>query len=137
MYGSINMLAAGFFYNRSPSTLIKIYVPFATLSFILNYVFIQKWGYLGAAATNLIVYSSIPLSVYFNSKALFSFPLGLKKIASAFVVFFILLLISYGANYVDQTLRITIKVILSSVALYLFYFFYKEDKKSLATHMST
>jgi len=57
----------------------------AVLTLILNFVFVPKWGYIGAAWTHLSVYFAMVLISFLWGRKHFPVPYELKKIAILFV----------------------------------------------------
>jgi O-antigen/teichoic acid export membrane protein len=117
IYGSVNILSAGFFYNRNIKEIPLIYFVFSVISILLNYCLIPIIGYWGAALSNLLIYTLLPFVVYQRSKRYFTFSLHILRISSVLVSCIILsVAVIYAQNFV-LFWRLTLKVMILIVGL--------------------
>jgi O-antigen/teichoic acid export membrane protein len=73
IYGSLNILVAGFFYERKIYSMALIYYLASFLKIILNLVFVPFFGIGAAACSNLLIAIITPFAMYEFAKKYFSF----------------------------------------------------------------
>lgn len=80
IYGSINIFAAGIFYERKIYLLVFVYYSIAILKLALNLLLIPKLGLIAAATSSLIASILLPLMTYALARQYFSFHIQWKRL---------------------------------------------------------
>ena len=73
IYGSTNIVVAGFFYRRRIFKLAIIYYAIAAIKILLNIFAIKNYGIVGATFINLLISFIAPAILYYYSSNYFSF----------------------------------------------------------------
>lgn len=93
IYGSINIFAAGIFYERKFYLLILVYYSVAVLKLVLNLFLIPKFGLVAAAISSLIASILLPLMTYTLARQYFYFHIQWKRL------FKLVFIISFPIGY--------------------------------------
>lgn len=80
LYGTANILSAGFFYQRKIMDITVIYFFVAGCNLLLNQFLIPRYGYWGATWASFLTYCLVPVLLYYRSRIYFSFDLKLKSL---------------------------------------------------------
>jgi O-antigen/teichoic acid export membrane protein len=79
-YGAVNIVSAGFFYEREVYRLSAIYYAVAFVKIGINILVIPLAGIVGAAMGNILSALILPVAVYLFAKKYFSFPFEWRRI---------------------------------------------------------
>ncbi len=126
-WGYQNIVDFGIYLHKKVYIYIIISFIAILINIFLNLLFIPKWGYLAAAYITLFTYFFTSTSIYFVSNQYFKIKIEKKRVILAIITIPIL----FGVINFFAISEFSVKVLIASIILYLFYrFWLNQNEKS-------
>lgn len=131
-YGAVSIIDNGIYFQRKFIYHTYIFWIAVLFNYLLNYIFVPKFGYLAAACIMFISYAAIVVQVYFISSKLYKVHFEGKKLGVLLISGVSVLLIGIMQNYDNIYTAILVKttlLIFLLTIIYLFVFNKNEKEK--------
>ena len=114
--------------NKRTSIFAIVFGSAAIINLVLNFIFIPRWGIIGAASTTVIAYAIASIAIFVKSRQQMKFDIRLDFIVKCIISSCIMILCVWLFNPVG-TIKLFISIVFGIVLYFTMLFLLKGFKK--------
>jgi O-antigen/teichoic acid export membrane protein len=122
LYGFYIIMLTGIFIREKTKFLPLAAFTGALVNIVLNFVFIPKFGIIGAAYSTIFAYAVMDIVVYCISKYIYNVQYEIKRIVFVFLIIGIPIGLSYFFRPQDSVLKILYNCLLCFIPLFIYFY---------------